>query len=120
MKGLGGPRLMTPVIFKKDRDGCNVFAAFPTIPGDMSPFNLAVYAHVGQHSSAGESYVSLCKAAKPDEYAALLQELRSIGYDDLVIRKRLTRSDYEARKQALARDESALEDFNYVGSRHHY
>lgn len=90
---------MTPVIFKKENG--DVFAAFPTLPGDMSPATMTCYAHIGQHSAAHMRYVSNAKPAKPAEYAELLRELVEIGYDDLVIVRRMTRAHYNARKAEL-------------------
>lgn len=91
---------MTPVIFKLDSDG-GVFAAFPAVAGNMNPQTMACYAHVGQHGTADSGYVRDAKPAKPHEYVGLLVELRSIGYDDLVIRRRLTRADYLARRNQV-------------------
>ncbi len=92
---------MTPVIFKRELEGNGVYAAFPTLPGDNSPYTMACYAHIGQHSIVCEQYVRETKSAKPVEYASLLKELRQIGYDDLVIRRRMSRADFLARKAAL-------------------
>ncbi len=89
---------MTPVIFKKESGGAQVYAAFPTIAGNDNPQTMACYAHIGQHGIADAGYVRETKPAKPSEYADLLAELRAIGYDDLVIRHRLTRADYLARR----------------------
>jgi hypothetical protein len=49
--------------------------------------NVVIYAHVGQHGEADILYCSGCKAATPEEYAPLLEELKSIGYI-LIIRKK--------------------------------
>lgn len=89
----------TPVIYKKDGSG-GVFAAFPTIAGDMDPGTMTGYAHVGQHSSYHQNYVSSAKPAKPEEYADLHSELKSIGYNLKVMRK-MTREHYEERKRQL-------------------
>lgn len=96
---IGKPEL-TPTIFKK-RDG-EVFAAFPTHPGDMNPATMMSYAHVGQHSSAHMDYVAGAKPAKPHEYAPLLSELKSIGYNPKVMQK-MTYAHYKAREAALKR-----------------
>ncbi len=75
---------MTPVIFRKFEN--EITACFPTIPG--SPGCATCYAHIGQHGSYSRAWYSTTKGAKPSEYAALLEELKSIGYDDLKIFKR--------------------------------
>jgi hypothetical protein len=46
------------------------------------------YARVGQHSSYSHGWYVKTRAAKPEEYAALLRELEQIGYDDLVVYSR--------------------------------
>lgn len=79
---------MTPVIFKKCEG--EVTAVFPTLPGAVGDeYSMTCYAHVGQHGIASEEWVRGAKLAKEREYTALLQELIQIGYDDLVIRRRL-------------------------------
>lgn len=93
--------MATPVIFKKFEG--EVTALFPTIPGNNSPATMTCYAHIGQHGIADQMWAALAKPARPDEYADLLEELQSIGYDDLVIRRRMSRRDYETRKAELAR-----------------
>jgi len=93
--------MTTPVIFK--REGHDVCAFFPTLPGDMNPATMSCYAHVGQHGAADMAYVSNCRPARPHEYADLLAELQRIGYDDLIIRRRMTRRDYETRASELKR-----------------
>lgn len=92
---------MTPVIFKRDSDG-GVFAAFPTLAGNMNPCTMACYAHIGQHGAADADYVRNAKPATVKEYANLLSELKSIGYDDLVIRRRVMRRDYYVRREQVA------------------
>ena len=89
------------VIFKK-HDG-EVFAAFPTLLGDMSPYTMCGYAHIGQHGAYCMSYVADAKPAKPEEYAPLLAELTQI-YDDceLVIARKMAQADLEIRKAELA------------------
>lgn len=90
----------TPVLFRKFEG--EVTAVFPTIPGDNDPLTMTCYAHIGQHGSAHEAWVRQAKPAVPTEYADLLEELQSIGYSNLVIRKRLSRRDRQARMRELA------------------
>ena len=83
---------MTQVIFRKDtpKNGGDVFALFPDLEG--SPYHCMCYQHVGQHGSADyNGCIAVSKPATPTEYADLLAELVSIGYDDLKIRQRRQR-----------------------------
>ena len=68
-----------PVIFRAERtkDG-EVTAVFPTLPHDTAGRYFTTYAHVGQHGSGGRQWYNRTRAAKPHEYAALLDELRAI------------------------------------------
>ena len=95
----------TPVIFRKwpKREGGDVIALFPTLVGDMSPYTCNSYEHVGQHGSADpQEVVWATKPAKPAEYADLLEELKSIGYDDLVVYQKLQYKWIDERRKVLA------------------
>jgi hypothetical protein len=78
----------------------DVIALFPELPGDSNPYRTCVsYQHFGQHGAAainiarnGHSY-----PATSEQYKPLLEELASIGYDDLVIGKRITKLDLQKR-----------------------
>lgn len=61
----------------------DVFAYFPDIihNGELK----TCYAHVGQHSACDPAYLRGKRLAHPIEYADLLSELKSIGYDDLEV-----------------------------------
>lgn len=65
---------MIPVLFRKD--GPEIVAVFPTI--DAGSFQVACYAHVGQHSGCSREWYYTTKPAKPEEYADLLAEIRQI------------------------------------------
>lgn len=91
--------MTTPVIFKRDKGG-DVFAAFPTLPGNMNQSTMSCYAHIGQHGTADSDYVRQAKPASPDEYSDLLRELRRMGYDDLKIIRRMQHGHYIARREA--------------------
>ena len=91
--------MKTKVIFKKYYNG-NIVAAFPQLIGTNSPFTMQCYEHVGQHYSGAESYLSILKPAKPQEYADLLTELQDIGYD-VKVSHRFTRHDFEIRKSQI-------------------
>ena len=86
---------MTPVIFRKFKTG-EVLALFPTLPGTNDPHTCQSYQHIGQHGAASAD-CSYTKPATPAEYADLLRELVSIGYDDLKIVKRFTRQHFTIR-----------------------
>lgn len=76
------------VIFRKFKQGDDIIALFPE---QVNRANLMVgsYMHVGQHSDADYAGVIVATTpAKESEYADLLAELKSIGYDDLQIMKR--------------------------------
>ena len=91
--------MATPVIFKKFEG--EITAVFPAMAATVGePWHMNCYAHIGQHGAASVEWVRKAKPVKPHEYAALLSELKSIGYDDLVIRHRMTRADYLERKRA--------------------
>jgi hypothetical protein len=68
-----------PVIFRAEKGG-EVFALFPTLAADLSG-HCTSYQHIGQHCAADYAHcVKQSKPATPAQYAALLQELRAIGY----------------------------------------
>lgn len=73
------------VIFRKFKDG-QVIALFPELPSDNRG-NITSYMHIGQHGLASRLVVHDTKPAKPEEYAELYAELRSIGYDLVIGRK---------------------------------
>jgi len=43
------------------------------------------YAHIGQHSECSEEWFNEQQPATPEQYAPLLEELKSIGYNDLTV-----------------------------------
>ena len=76
---------MDTVIFRKFKEG-DVIALLPD--SDANPGMIRSYMHIGQHGEASKDIVSITKLATPAEYADLLAELKSIGYEP-VTRKRL-------------------------------
>ncbi len=71
---------VTPTVFRVFPEG-DVIALFPTIP-DGSYGQCCSYLHVGQHGAADYGHViRMTRRAEPGEYADLLRELASIGYD---------------------------------------
>ena len=79
------------VIFRKDREG-NVIAFLPELR--VNHGNIMSYMHIGQHSEASYQFYTETKKANESEYNSLLDELKSI-YDDciLVVNQRLRYDD---------------------------
>ena len=77
---------MQRVIFRKWKSDSSVIAFF--LDQKDGPY-VGSYEHVGQHGNACYPHPQTV-AAKPNEYAPLLAELRGIGYDDLRIVTRAT------------------------------
>ena len=79
------------VIFRKDKEG-NVIAFLPELR--VNHGNIASYMHIGQHSEAGYQFYTETKKVNETERNPLLEELKSI-YDDciLVVRQRLCYDD---------------------------
>lgn len=77
------------VIFRKwgKANGGDVTALLPD--NEASPSRIDMYEHIGQHGEGSPSIVSITTLATPNEYADLLAELTSIGYD-LRVMKRLS------------------------------
>ena len=73
------------IIFRKWRDTGEVIAFFPD---QKDREFIGSYQHVGQHGNASYPHPDTVPA-KPEEYAPLLAELISIGYDDLRIVQRV-------------------------------
>ena len=79
------------VIFRKDREG-NIIAFLPELRVNYG--NIASYMHIGQHSEADYWFYKETKKADKSEYSSLLDELKRI-YDDciLVVKQRLRYDD---------------------------
>lgn len=72
---------MTKVVFRKFKQGGDIIALFPE---QANRLMVGSYMHVGQHADADyDGVISATTPAKESEYAELLAELKSIGYDDL-------------------------------------
>ena len=68
------------VVFRKWRNG-DIIALMVDIPWDEYG-HVTSYEHIGQHGAASYYLVQAhTTAAKPAEYADLMRELVSIGYD---------------------------------------
>jgi len=99
--------MATKVIFRTFKDG-EVIAIFPTIPGTADAGTCTDYVHYGQHGTCiPEGVVNTTRLATEEEYSPLLHELvETVGYGDLVIRKKLNPADREARAAELRRTEA--------------
>jgi hypothetical protein len=95
--------MKTKVIFKMEKWGKDAqpVAFFPEIPGTHNPYFCSCYAHFGQHGSASTNHASSLKPATPEQYAPLLKELESIGYENLKPVRKFLRSHLETRKAKL-------------------
>lgn len=95
----------TPVIFRKwpKREGGDIIALFPTLVGTMDPYTCESYEHIGQHGSADpQGVMRRTEPTKPAEYADLMEELKSIGYDDMVVYQKLQYRWIDERRKTLA------------------
>lgn len=93
------------VLFRADRKkDPEITAVFPSEVG-TNEYNMTCYAHIGQHGSCRMGWYRTTRAAKPEEYAALLAELRQIYLPEyeLVVKQRATRQ-HRAHRQQQARD----------------
>ena len=79
------------VIFRKDKEG-NIIAFLPELR--VNHGNIMSYMHIGQHSEASYQFYVGTKKADKIEYNPLLEELKSI-YDDciLVVKQKLCYDD---------------------------
>lgn len=75
------------VVFRIFSDG-QVIALFPE-ESDLRSGETMSYMHIGQHG--GADYHGVIRQSKPateSQYRPLLHELKSIGYDNLEVRKK--------------------------------
>ena len=81
----------TVVIFRKFKNG-EIIALFPGEKYDNYSGLIMSYMHVGQHGSADYSCIIMkTLPAKEQEYNSLLTELKSLGYNLQVNKKRTKR-----------------------------
>ncbi|MEX0596147.1 MAG: hypothetical protein WD512_06565 [Candidatus Paceibacterota bacterium] len=80
------------VRFLLDSD-TDVFAFFPEEPTGTKKDLFMSYAHIGQHSDCHSDYAENCNFATEQQYKPLLQELISIGYDDLEVQTEFFKYD---------------------------
>lgn len=63
------------------KDGGDVIALFPTLPGSTANrYLVESYQHVGQHGSADMGIVHTTRLATPTQYASLKRELESAPF----------------------------------------
>lgn len=100
---------------KAEQDGYKTYVLFKVAPnpytgedeidaffqykGDRS---ITVYSHVGQHGEADKRYMDGLKNASPKEYAPLMKELNSIGYDVVPVKK-FTITDPDKQKRSVSK-----------------
>lgn len=79
------------VIFRKNKDG-DVIAFLPELR--VNHGNIMSYMHIGQHGEASYQFYTETKNANKAEYSSLLEELKGI-YDDciLVVKQKLCYDD---------------------------
>ena len=78
---------MTRAVFRKYPDG-QIIALFPDIPWSEDG-SVTSYMHVGQNGAAYyKQVIDSTTPASEEDYSALLEELETIGYDNLRIVKR--------------------------------
>lgn len=93
--------MVTEVIFRKFKDTGDIIAIFPYIINDYK-YNVGSYMHIGQHGACTIDYAQITKPCSESEYTPLLNELKSIGYDDLkIIKKYCGRKYRNAIKEQL-------------------
>ena len=69
------------VIFRKDKEG-NIIAFIPEVKVNYG--NIMSYMHVGQHGESSYQFYTETKKASESEYNSLLDELKKI-YDDCIL-----------------------------------
>lgn len=105
---------VTPVIFRKEKSG-DIVAIFPAEPATHNPYDLEIYAPVGQGWSFNGGY-SFCAAdygwylkaapASVEEYTPLMNHIKTLkGYKYLKVYRKMQPQFLEDRKDELARIE---------------
>lgn len=83
--------MSTAVIFRRFEEG-DIIALFPSLPCDDSGL-ITSYQHIGQHSGASPDLIHELAPVPEADYAPLLAELVSVGYDDLDVLEPYTSAD---------------------------
>lgn len=95
----------TIVVFRiwPKREGGDVIAIFPELPGTMDPYTCQSYQTIGQHGSCDPSgLTNKLRLATSTEYAELMSELERIGYV-LDVRKRIPSNSLDIRRTLIKR-----------------
>ena len=80
---------MERVVFRKFKEG-DVIALFPDQVNIYYGLGtIGCYQHIGQHGKCSLDITSITKLATIEEYEPLLKELKSIGYENLRVMKKL-------------------------------
>ncbi len=69
---------ITPTIFVMHAGECT--AVFPCDPANLDG-HMMCYAHIGQHSGCSLGWLGQTRPATPEQFAPLLKELESLGYN---------------------------------------
>lgn len=82
----------TRMFFVKDPTDGEITAVMPDDFARNSNIDgtscVTCYAHIGQHGSCCKEWVREQKLATPEEYASLLKELKSRGYNITILNKK--------------------------------
>lgn len=82
---------MNRVLFRAYRDE-SIVALLVDLPWSNDGYDVTSYMHEGQHAAVFyDDVIRYTRPAEPSEYAPLLEELKLIGYTDLVVRRRYKR-----------------------------
>ncbi len=94
----------TLVIFKMEGKGNNAspVAFFPEEPATHSPYFCSLYGYFDEHGGADTGYAAALKPATPEQYAPLLKELESLGYENIKPVRKFTQKHLETRKAKLS------------------
>ena len=96
---------ITKVVFHKFNDG-SIIAIFPYDVGTSNPYTCDSYQSIGQHGACDPMLlVEDTTLATQSEYAALQEELESIGYELNVMQRISHRAALRARQNEIRRIE---------------
>ena len=97
--------MTTEVIFRKYRTApYEVFAVFPYIIENTSG-DIMAYQHIGQHGTSDRFFSEFSVPCRDEEeYKPLLNELISIGYDDLKIMQKVNGDRYTKAVEEFRQD----------------
>jgi hypothetical protein len=94
--------MTTPLVFRTFPEG-DTIALFPTIPATQPGEDCESYMHIGQHGAATPDLVRFTHQATQAQANELMQELVTIGYDDLKVYKRITWQMHQTRREEAYR-----------------